>query len=79
MLQEVCCACQGSGAAAFGEVAKPLGESGIAAGLLQQGDRRVEDVEVGLLGSWGALVIDVPEAARRSGRYVWVFEVEWHG
>ncbi|TXS66257.1 MULTISPECIES: alpha-L-fucosidase [unclassified Streptomyces] len=26
----------------------------------------------------GALVIDVPEAARRSGEYVWVFKVEWH-
>lgn len=27
----------------------------------------------------GALVIDVPEAARRAGRHVWVFEVQWHG
>lgn len=27
----------------------------------------------------GALVIDVPETARKSGRYVWVFKVEWHG
>ncbi|MFJ2395865.1 alpha-L-fucosidase [Streptomyces sp. NPDC087843] len=25
----------------------------------------------------GALVIDVPEVARRSGEYVWVFKVEW--
>ncbi|GHI03350.1 alpha-L-fucosidase C-terminal domain-containing protein [Streptomyces cellostaticus] len=29
--------------------------------------------------SKGALVIDVPGAARRAGRYVWVFKVEWHG
>ncbi|MEU9991770.1 alpha-L-fucosidase [Streptomyces sp. NPDC048045] len=29
--------------------------------------------------SKGALVIDVPEAARKAGRYVWVFKVEWHG
>ncbi|MGW1893652.1 alpha-L-fucosidase [Streptomyces sp. NPDC002004] len=27
----------------------------------------------------GALVIDVPQAARRAGRHVWVFKVEWHG
>ncbi|MEU8972456.1 alpha-L-fucosidase [Streptomyces monashensis] len=27
----------------------------------------------------GALVVDVPEAARRAGRYVWVFKVERHG
>ncbi|MBX7548389.1 alpha-L-fucosidase [Streptomyces sp. tea 10] len=27
----------------------------------------------------GSLVVDVPEAARRAGRYVWVFKVEWHG
>jgi len=27
----------------------------------------------------GALVIDVPQAARKAGRYVWVFKVEWHG
>ncbi|MER7930959.1 MULTISPECIES: alpha-L-fucosidase [unclassified Streptomyces] len=27
----------------------------------------------------GALVIDVPEAARRAGEHVWVFKVEWHG
>lgn len=27
----------------------------------------------------GALVIEVPEAARKAGRYVWVFKVEWHG
>ncbi|MEU6321099.1 alpha-L-fucosidase [Streptomyces sp. NPDC047009] len=27
----------------------------------------------------GSLVIDVPEAARKAGRYVWVFKVEWHG
>ncbi|MFJ3801205.1 alpha-L-fucosidase [Streptomyces sp. NPDC090088] len=27
----------------------------------------------------GALVVDVPEAARRAGRHVWVFKVEWHG
>jgi len=27
----------------------------------------------------GALVIDVPETARKAGRYVWVFKVEWHG
>lgn len=27
----------------------------------------------------GALVIDVPLAARKSGQYVWVFKVEWHG
>ncbi|MGW1621491.1 alpha-L-fucosidase [Streptomyces sp. NPDC002172] len=27
----------------------------------------------------GALVIDVPEAARRAGQHVWVFKVEWHG
>ncbi|MGQ4390154.1 alpha-L-fucosidase [Streptomyces sp. SAS_270] len=27
----------------------------------------------------GSLVIDVPQAARRAGRYVWVFKVEWHG
>ncbi|MEU4491534.1 alpha-L-fucosidase [Streptomyces purpurascens] len=27
----------------------------------------------------GSLVIDVPEAARTAGRYVWVFKVEWHG
>lgn len=26
----------------------------------------------------GALVVDVPEAARKAGRYVWVFKVEWH-
>ncbi|MFD4508475.1 alpha-L-fucosidase [Streptomyces sp. NPDC058457] len=26
----------------------------------------------------GALVIDVPEAARRAGQHVWVFKVEWH-
>ncbi|MET7452612.1 alpha-L-fucosidase [Streptomyces sp. NPDC005574] len=25
----------------------------------------------------GALVIDVPEAARKAGRYVWVFKVDW--
>ncbi|MFJ8361974.1 alpha-L-fucosidase [Streptomyces sp. NPDC093984] len=25
----------------------------------------------------GALVVDVPAAARRAGRYVWVFKVEW--
>ncbi|MFF2850973.1 alpha-L-fucosidase [Streptomyces sp. NPDC058001] len=25
----------------------------------------------------GALVIDVPEAARRSGKHVWVFKVDW--
>jgi alpha-L-fucosidase len=25
----------------------------------------------------GALVIDVPAAARKSGQYVWVFKVEW--
>ncbi|MEU5533493.1 alpha-L-fucosidase [Streptomyces sp. NPDC020362] len=29
--------------------------------------------------SKGALVIDVPEAARKAGRYVWVFKVEWRG
>jgi alpha-L-fucosidase len=29
--------------------------------------------------SKGALVIDVPEAARKAGRHVWVFKVEWHG
>ncbi|MGW1051241.1 alpha-L-fucosidase [Streptomyces sp. NPDC002521] len=27
----------------------------------------------------GALVIDVPEAARKAGKYAWVFKVEWHG
>ncbi|MGW1876447.1 alpha-L-fucosidase [Streptomyces sp. NPDC001975] len=27
----------------------------------------------------GALVIDVPESARRAGEHVWVFKVEWHG
>ena len=27
----------------------------------------------------GALVIEVPEAARRAGQHVWVFKVEWHG
>ncbi|WP_210592134.1 alpha-L-fucosidase [Streptomyces sp. GESEQ-35] len=27
----------------------------------------------------GALVIDVPEAARKAGRHAWVFKVEWHG
>jgi alpha-L-fucosidase len=27
----------------------------------------------------GSLVIDVPEAARRAGQYVWVFKVEWQG
>ncbi|MFJ9537396.1 alpha-L-fucosidase [Streptomyces sp. NPDC101225] len=27
----------------------------------------------------GALVIDVPRSARRAGRHVWVFKVEWHG
>ncbi|MEU9450008.1 alpha-L-fucosidase [Streptomyces sp. NPDC048277] len=27
----------------------------------------------------GALVVDVPEAARRKGEHVWVFKVEWHG
>ncbi|MEW2292844.1 alpha-L-fucosidase [Streptomyces sp. NPDC006743] len=27
----------------------------------------------------GALVVDVPEAARRAGRYAWVFKIEWHG
>jgi alpha-L-fucosidase len=27
----------------------------------------------------GALVIDVPESARRAGQHVWVFKVEWHG
>ena len=27
----------------------------------------------------GALVVDVPEAARRAGQHVWVFKVEWHG
>ncbi|MFR0355773.1 alpha-L-fucosidase [Streptomyces sediminimaris] len=26
----------------------------------------------------GALVIDVPESARRAGEHVWVFKVEWH-
>ncbi|MEU6197271.1 alpha-L-fucosidase [Streptomyces sp. NPDC047061] len=26
----------------------------------------------------GALVIDVPEAARRAGQHAWVFKVEWH-
>ncbi|WP_189267580.1 alpha-L-fucosidase [Streptomyces fuscichromogenes] len=26
----------------------------------------------------GALVIDVPAAARRAGRHAWVFKVEWH-
>ncbi|MEU5379376.1 alpha-L-fucosidase [Streptomyces sp. NPDC005968] len=26
----------------------------------------------------GSLVIDVPQAARRAGRHVWVFKVEWH-
>ncbi|WEO93973.1 alpha-L-fucosidase [Streptomyces sp. FXJ1.172] len=26
----------------------------------------------------GSLVIDVPEAARKAGRYAWVFKVEWH-
>ncbi|WP_327433825.1 MULTISPECIES: alpha-L-fucosidase C-terminal domain-containing protein [unclassified Streptomyces] len=25
----------------------------------------------------GSLMIDVPEAARRAGQYVWVFKVEW--
>ena len=29
--------------------------------------------------SKGALVIDVPEAARKAGQHVWVFKVEWHG
>lgn len=29
--------------------------------------------------SGGALVIDVPEPARRAGRHAWVFKVEWHG
>ncbi|MFK0104306.1 alpha-L-fucosidase [Streptomyces sp. NPDC091217] len=29
--------------------------------------------------SKGALVVDVPEAARRVGQHVWVFKVEWHG
>lgn len=29
--------------------------------------------------SGGSLVIDVPEAARKAGQYVWVFKVEWHG
>ncbi|MEU4930558.1 alpha-L-fucosidase [Streptomyces yokosukanensis] len=27
----------------------------------------------------GALVIDVPGAARRAGRHAWVFKVDWHG
>lgn len=27
----------------------------------------------------GALVIDVPEPARKAGQHVWVFKVEWHG
>lgn len=27
----------------------------------------------------GSLVIDVPEAARKAGQYVWVFKVEWQG
>ncbi|MFK0282907.1 alpha-L-fucosidase [Streptomyces sp. NPDC090499] len=27
----------------------------------------------------GALVIDLPAAARRAGQHVWVFKVEWHG
>ncbi|MEU2927990.1 alpha-L-fucosidase [Streptomyces sp. NPDC007251] len=27
--------------------------------------------------SGGSLVIDVPEAARKAGRYVWVFKVDW--
>ncbi|MFF1766646.1 alpha-L-fucosidase [Streptomyces sp. NPDC058249] len=27
----------------------------------------------------GSLVVDVPEAARKAGQYVWVFKVEWHG
>lgn len=27
----------------------------------------------------GALVIDVPEAARKAGQYVWVFKVAWQG
>ncbi|MGW4515776.1 alpha-L-fucosidase [Streptomyces sp. NPDC004393] len=27
----------------------------------------------------GSLVIDVPEAARKAGRHVWVFKVEWQG
>ncbi|MBO4252645.1 hypothetical protein [Streptomyces griseorubiginosus] len=27
----------------------------------------------------GALVIDVPETARKAGQHVWVFKVEWHG
>ncbi|MEV6170785.1 alpha-L-fucosidase [Streptomyces sp. NPDC051954] len=27
----------------------------------------------------GALVIDVPEAARKAGLHAWVFKVEWHG
>ncbi|MFE3166955.1 alpha-L-fucosidase [Streptomyces sp. NPDC059224] len=27
----------------------------------------------------GALVIDVPEPARRAGQHVWVFKVEWQG
>lgn len=26
----------------------------------------------------GALVVDVPETARRAGKHVWVFKVEWH-
>ncbi len=26
----------------------------------------------------GSLVIDVPQAARRAGRHVWVFKVDWH-
>ena len=29
--------------------------------------------------SKGALVIDVPETARRTGQHVWVFKLEWHG
>jgi alpha-L-fucosidase len=29
--------------------------------------------------SGGSLVVDVPEAARKAGQYVWVFKVEWHG
>ncbi|MET9908270.1 alpha-L-fucosidase [Streptomyces sp. NPDC006476] len=29
--------------------------------------------------SKGALVIDVPETARKAGQHVWVFKVEWHG
>ncbi|MFJ9903270.1 alpha-L-fucosidase [Streptomyces sp. NPDC101152] len=29
--------------------------------------------------SKGALVIDVPETARKAGAHVWVFKVDWHG